>query len=155
MHSFDITTRLAAPADVVWRHVTEMSGVNGELRPLIRMTVPAGLAGATLEDLPLGRRVGRSWLLLFGFLPVDYDDLSIAERGPGHRFLERSTMLTQARWEHERVVRAVGDGCSVTDRLCWEGRFPPLGALYRLGVPVLFRHRHRRLRKRFGGPPYD
>jgi len=150
VHSFGISSALAAPPEVVWRHVASMDGVNSELVPLLRMTVPPGLDGAGLDALPLGRRAGRSWLLLFGFIPVDFDNLTIAERGPGHRFLERSTMLTQSCWEHERTVEAVGAGCRVVDRLRWQGRSFPLGALYRLAVPVLFRHRHRRLRKRFG-----
>jgi len=154
MHSYEISTQLSAPAELVWRHATEMVGVNDELKPLLRMTVPAGLSAATISDLPLGLPVGRSWLFLFGVLPVDFDDLTIAERGPGYRFLETSVMLTQARWEHERLVLPLGDGCTVTDRLHWRGRFPPLGAMYRLAVPFLFRHRHRRLRRRFGGP-YD
>lgn len=155
MYSFEISTPLSAPADVVWQHVTEISGVNGELQPLLRMTVPAGLSDATLDSLPLGSRVGRSWLLLFGILPVDFDDLTIAERGPGYRFLEQSVMLTQSRWQHERVVLPLDDGCTVTDRLHWQGRIAPLGAMYRLAIPFLFRHRHARLRRRFGGPPYD
>jgi len=155
MHSFDISSELSSPAETVWQHVIDMAGVNGELRPLLRMTVPPGLSDVSLGELPVGRRVGRSWLLLFGFLPVDFDDLTIAERGPGYRFLERSVMLTQSCWEHERLVRPLDLGCSVTDRLRWQGRFPPLGALYRLAVPILFRHRHRRLRRRFGGPTYD
>lgn len=154
-HSFEISTHLSAPAELVWQHATDMGGVNGELQPLLRMTVPAGLAGATIADLPLGRRVGRSWLLLFGMLPVDFDDLTIAERGPGYRFLEKSAMLTQSCWEHERLVRPLDGGCTVTDRLRWRGRIAPLGALYRLAVPILFRHRHRRLRRRFGAPTYD
>lgn len=153
MHSFDISSDLAAAPEVVWRHVTGMDGVNGELMPLLRMTVPPALAGARLDELPVGRRAGRSWLLLLGFLPVDFDDLTIAEYEPGHRFLEQSAMLTQSRWEHERTVQPVGSGCRVVDRLRWQGRIAPLGALYRLAVPILFRHRHRRLRKRFGGQP--
>lgn len=155
MHSFEISTPLFAPADEVWRHVTSIAGVNGELLPLLRMTVPAALSGATLDSVPLGRRLGRSWLLLFGFLPVDFDDLTVAERGPGFRFLERSAMLTQSRWTHERVVVPRDAGCTVTDRLRWQGRIAPLGAMYRLAVPILFRHRHARLRRRFGGPSYD
>lgn len=153
MHSFEISTHLFAPAQLVWQHATDMTGVNSELQPLLRMTVPAGLTGATIADLPLGRPAGRSWLLLFGLVPVDFDDLTIAERGPGYRFLEKSVMLTQSCWEHERRVRALDEGCIITDRLCWRGRIPPLGTLYRLAVPILFRHRHRRLRRRFGGPP--
>lgn len=151
MHSYRISSELAADPDVVWRHATDLNGVNSELMPLARMTVPKGLAGARLDDLPAGRSAGRSWLLLFGLVPVDFDDLTIAEHGPGRRFLERSTMLTQSRWEHERTVApAVGGGCRVVDQLDWQGRNLALGALYRLAVPILFSHRHRRLRRRFG-----
>ena len=42
MHSFEISTTLSVPADVVWQHATDMAGVNAELQPLLRMTVPAG-----------------------------------------------------------------------------------------------------------------
>jgi ligand-binding SRPBCC domain-containing protein len=152
VHSFGISSALAAPPEVVWRHVTSMDGVNRELRPLLRMTVPPGLAGTTLDELPTGRRAGRSWLLLLGFVPVDFDDITIVEHGPGHRFLERSAMGSQSRWEHERTVKATDSGCRVVDRLGWQGRLAPLGALYRLAVPIVFRHRHRRLRRRFGAP---
>jgi hypothetical protein len=152
-HGFDITTELAASAEHVWARVTGVEGVNDELMPVMRMTVPRGLENATLEQLPLGEPAGRSWVLLFGLLPVDYDDLTIAERGPGSRFLERSTMLTQASWSHERTVEPVAGGCRVTDHLRWRGRIPPLGAMYAIVVPRLFRHRHRRLAKRFGVVP--
>lgn len=150
MPAFEISSDLAAPAEVVWRHVTDMAGVNDEMRPLMRMTVPPGLHGSRIGDLPVGRRAGRSWLLLLGVLPVDFDDLTIAEMGPGLRFREESRMLTQSRWEHERSVTAIEGGSRVRDSLRWQGRIAALGALYELGVPVLFGHRHRRLRRRFG-----
>ena len=152
VRTFRISSDLATAPEAVWRHVTDLDGVNGELAPLLRMTVPPGLEHARLDQLPIGRRAGRSWLLLFGFLPVDFDDLTIAEFGPGHRFLERSRMLTQSHWEHERTVTTIAGGCRLVDRLSWRGRFVPLGAIYRVAVPVLFRHRHTRLRRRFGVP---
>ena len=150
MHRFTISSDLAAPPGAVWRHVTGMDGVNDEMKPLLKMTVPPGLRQARIDDLPAGRPAGRSWLLLLGVLPIDYDDLTIAEHGPGHRFREVSTMLTQARWEHERALHAVAGGCRIVDTLAWRGRSAALGALYRLAVPVMFRQRHRRLRRRFG-----
>ena len=150
-HAFDITTDLAAPPEMVWTHATGVAGVNGELTPLMRMTVPRGLADMTLDRVPLGHRVARSWVLLFGLIPVDYDDLTIVERGPGRRFLENSRMLTQSSWSHERVVEPTASGCRLTDHLRWRGRTRAFGAMYRVAIPILFRHRHRQLRKLFGG----
>ena len=152
MYRFRIESDLAAAPEVVWRHVTGMDGVNDEMRPLLRMTVPPGLRTTGIDQIPLGRRAGRSWLLLFGVLPVDFDDLMITERGPGWRFREQSRMLTQSRWEHERRVQPAVGGCRIVDELAWQGRLAAFGAMYRLAVPVLFGHRHRRLRRRFGAP---
>jgi ligand-binding SRPBCC domain-containing protein len=150
MHSFEIESALAAAPEKVWEHVVTPSGINGELMPLIRMTTPRPLRGITIDRLPLGQPLGRSWMLLFGFLPVEFDRMTIAELDPGHRFLEQSTMLTQSRWSHERVIARQGAGSQIVDRLSWQGRFPVLSALFDVAVPMIFRHRHRRLRRRFG-----
>jgi ligand-binding SRPBCC domain-containing protein len=145
------TTRVPAPPEEVWARVTSVEGVNDELRPWLRMTVPRGWRGATLDDLPLGRRVGRSWVLLGGVVPVDYDDLTLVEVEPGRRFLERSPMGSMRSWQHERVVRPAGDGaCELTDRLRFEPRLPGTARLSRAIVERLFAHRHRRLLRRFG-----
>ena len=153
MRTFRIATDLAAPAAEVWQRVIAIEGVNDELRPLMRMTVPRDLRGANLDDLPLGKTAGRSWILLFGLVLVVYDDLAIAERGRGRRFLEKSRMLTQADWWHERTVTDRPGGSRIEDRLTWKGRFPPMGALYQLVIPIVFRHRHRRLTRHFGVLP--
>jgi hypothetical protein len=84
------TTALAAPAERVWARVTTFAGVNDELRPWLRMTAPRRLRDASLDDVELGRPVCRSWVLLGGVVPVEYDDVTLVERGPGMRFLERS-----------------------------------------------------------------
>lgn len=148
---------LAVSADELWESVCRLDGVNYELRPWLRMTAPAGLAGATIDELEPGRPAGRSWLLLGGVLPVDYDDLCLAEIEP-RRFLERSRMLTMDPWEHERSVRPFGPGSArLTDRLRFELRSPfaAVPGLERLAsaiVAALFRHRHRRLAKLYGHP---
>jgi hypothetical protein len=131
-------------------------GINDELRPLLRMTMPASLRGRTISEVPLGEPLGRSWILLFGLLPVDYDDLRLAERGPGFRFLERSTMLSMSFWEHERTVAPGAAGCEVTDRLTFRLRGPLAGIpgsarLARAIVARLFAHRHRRLAAYWAG----
>ena len=46
-------------------------GVNAELMPLVRMTVPRGVEDFDIEQrVPAGTTLGRSWLLLFGLVAV-------------------------------------------------------------------------------------
>jgi len=159
VRSHAISSTLAAAPERVWRHATTPDGVNRELRPLLRMTFPASAAdavrdGATLEELAArtrpGERVGRCWILLAGVLPVEYDDLAFAELDPGRRFLERSTLLTQRTWEHERTVDPHPQGSRLTDRIRFEPRIPWLEPVFAVVVGWLFRWRHRRLRGMFG-----
>jgi ligand-binding SRPBCC domain-containing protein len=149
MMTFERTSRLDTSAQSVWARVTTADGVNDELRPWLRMTVPAGWAGTSIADVEPGAFLGRSWILLFGLVPFDYDDLTIAETGP-RRFLERSTLLSAGVWEHERTVTPTGDGCDVTDRITFESRFGPFARVHIAILRALFAHRHARLRRRFG-----
>jgi ligand-binding SRPBCC domain-containing protein len=141
---------LAASADVVWEHVSTFDGVNDELRPIMRMTAPAHIRGLEPEDVVLGERLFRSWVLLFGVLPIDYDDLTLIAIEPGRGFQERSKMLSMRVWEHDRTLEPNGAGCVVRDRLGFEPRMPGMGPLLERIVRALFRHRHRKLRRRFG-----
>lgn len=155
--SFEITTRLAAPAEQVWTAAISEEGINHELAPWLRMTMPKSIDGMTIEEAPINEKLGRSWILLARFLPVDYDDLRLAERGPGMRFLERSQLGSARHWQHEREVLATGEGtCEITDRLELELRAPlrAIGAtrIAERIVRALFTHRHRRLAQRWGAP---
>jgi ligand-binding SRPBCC domain-containing protein len=146
---FRIESRLAAPAEAVWGRVMSADGINAELRPWLRMTVPRGLESLDLERLGPGA-LGRSWILLFGLLPVDYDDLGLERVEPGRGFSERSTMLSQRLWEHDRRIEPAGEGCVLSDRIAWEPRPPLPGAALRPLFGAFFRHRHRQLRRQFG-----
>lgn len=146
---FAVASRLAAPVDVVWERVASLEGVNHELGPVFRMTAPAGLA-LTPEAVPLGERWFRSWILLGGVLPVDYDDLTIVRLEPGRGFLERSSMLSQSVWEHERTLEPVPGGTLLIDRLAHEPRVPVAGGAQTALFRTVFRWRHRRLRRWFG-----
>ena len=135
----------AAP-DAVWDRVASLDGINHELRPWMRMTAPRGVETLDPAEIRMGERLFRSWILLFGVIPFDYDDLTLVRLEPGEGFLERSKMLSQRVWEHERTLEPVDGGCRVTDRLRFEPRVPGSGALARALVARIFRHRHRRLR---------
>ena len=142
---------VAAPPDEVWERVTSPEGVNDELRPWLKMTVPPGWRERSIGDVEPPEDLGRSWLLAFGLLPIDYDRIGIAEIGE-RRFQEDSTMLTMSVWRHERVVTPEGGGSRVTDTLEMRARWPlrwvPRFTLaYSLVVGRLFAHRHRRLQR--------
>lgn len=149
---FAVASTLTADAAEVWAHATRPEGVNHELAPLVQMTFPAGTENFS-EGWQPGERLFRSWILLFGLLPIDYDDLTLVELEPGRRFLERSKMGSQRVWEHERVIEPAEGGCRVTDRLRFEPKLPILGPASRWIFLQAFRLRHRNLRRRFGGSP--
>ncbi len=153
-NKIEVTTasELAAPREVVWERVASLEGINDELGPWMRMTA---LRGAVLsaDAVPIGERWFRSWVLLFGVLPFDYDELCIERMEAPRGFLERSRMLSARLWEHERTLEAPADGRTlVTDRVAFEPRIALAGGLQRRIIGALFRHRHRRLRRFFDAP---
>jgi hypothetical protein len=146
-----VASRLCAGSAAVWERAMSEEGINDELSPVLRMTVPRGLESLDLETIEAGP-LGRSWVLLFGLIPFDYDDLVLERVEPGRGFLERSTMLSQRLWEHERTIEPDGDGaCTIADRVAWEPRLPLPGRILRRPLMAMFHHRHRRLRRHFGG----
>ena len=131
---------------MVWERVTSAEGVNHELGPVVRMTVPRG-SDLVLREGPLGR----SWILLFGVLPIDYDDLNLASVEPGRGFSERSVMGSCSAWHHDRSLEPLpGGGCRVTDRIGFEPRLALFDGLMAFTFEAMFRWRHRRLRRHFG-----
>ncbi|HEX2415280.1 MAG TPA: SRPBCC family protein [Thermoleophilaceae bacterium] len=148
----ETTSRLNAPAAAVWERVASFAGVNDELRPFLRMTAPGGSDRIEPSEVVLGERLGRSYMLLFAVLPVDYDDVTLVALEPGRGFHERSSMLSMRTWEHIRTVEPDGPGaCTVTDRVSFAPRLGLPAALFAPLVGRVFEHRHRRLRMRFGG----
>jgi ligand-binding SRPBCC domain-containing protein len=144
------TCELHAPPEAVWEHVASLEGINYELRPWMRMTAPRG-AELSPATVPLEQRWFRSWILLFGVVPFDYDDLCVVRIDPGHGFLERSTMLSARRWEHERTLQPLEDGATrLTDRVAFVPRLPRTAPTHRAVIAAIFRHRHRRLERVFG-----
>ncbi len=149
--TFERTSLVPAGIDEVWARVVTPEGINDEMRPWMTMTRPRGTDGLTVETVPVGRPLGRAWLRLLGVVPFDYDHLTIAELEPGRRFHEVSTMLSMRRWEHERMLTAVGEETEVRDRITFEPRLPVpgLAALLALVLRTFFGHRHRRLNRHF------
>jgi ligand-binding SRPBCC domain-containing protein len=141
-----------APAEQVWARVVTPEGINDELRPWMTMSMPRGAESLTVDTVPVGAPIGRCWMRLFGVLPFDYDQLTVAELDPGRGFDEQSTMLSMRSWRHQRTVEPDGDAKTVVrDRLTFELRAPlrPLTPIVGRGIGALFGHRHRRLQRHF------
>lgn len=139
---------LRASADECWTHATSVAGLSAEMRPLLRMTIPTGKTSILDFETGPGKPMFRSWLLLFGVLPVDRSDLTLLEVEPGRRFLEQSPMLGMKLWRHERIIVPVSGGATVIDNIEFAPRFASF--IVRWFVNLFFRHRHSVLRRKFG-----
>lgn len=151
--TFTVSSRLSAPCAAVWAAVTSPEGINSELSPFLAMTWPKDAPPISIDALPLGRPLFRSWILLFGLLPIDYDDILLEDVEEGRGFRERSAMLTQRSWCHERALAPEVDGaCRITDRITFVPRAATIviAPIYWLLSRGVFAWRHRRLRARFG-----
>lgn len=93
-YSFAIESALRASPERLWDHASSFKEINLELWPL-RMSHPAAVPRLTPEAIPLGRRAFRSWILLFGLIPVEYDDFTIVELEPGRGYIEDHASLNR------------------------------------------------------------
>ncbi|NKF22845.1 hypothetical protein [Solimonas marina] len=141
-------SHLDAEPPTIWLHATRMQGVNDELSPMVRMSVPKAFACLTLRDAPSGALLFNSWLLLLGLIPFDRHALRI-EKQWDYGFQEDSSSWLQRRWRHKRHVELMSRGSRLVDELEIEPRFLP-ERLIRLFVRLLFLQRHRWLRAHFG-----
>jgi ligand-binding SRPBCC domain-containing protein len=148
--TFSFETHLKADARDVWAHASSFDGVNRELWPLARMTSPPSMRSLDSADIVPGKKVLRSWILAFGVVPIDYDDLVLVEVESGRRFLERSSMLSQRVWEHERTVDPARVGSIIRDRIRFEPRIAALGYVQMPIFRMVFANRHRQLARIFG-----
>lgn len=156
MERFEISSFVPVSPQEAWHWITSVKGISAELSPYLRMSAPDGITA--LHDLKHepGRPMFRSIIYLFGFLPIDYSDLTLLELNPGMGFVEQSPMGSMRHWRHERTIRPLRtidplrQGCTITDVLSFEPRIAakPCGRI----VQWLFTHRHRVLRSRLRRP---
>jgi ligand-binding SRPBCC domain-containing protein len=137
-------SELSAPPAKVWRWMTSLKGISTEMWPIMKMTVPAGMTQIDDVSVVPGQRLFRSWVLLFGVLPIDRSDLTLLSIDPGRGFVEESPMLSMSLWRHERWIAARETGTVLTDKLTFEPRTLP--ALTGWFIRKVFEHRHRVLR---------
>lgn len=136
------TSRLEAPAEVVWRGVRRVELLLEIVRPLLVMSVPEGtpdrwsldtqvaMTSRLLGVVPIGTQVARF---------VELDDDAMRAR------TEESGGLVE-QWHHTITVTADGpDACTYVDDVSIDaGPATPLVVWF---ARRLYAHRHRRLRR--------
>lgn len=150
-------TPVRATPEQAWTWISSLAGIRREMAPYLAMTAPAGLVSLSGLALTPGQPLFRSWILLFGILPVDRSDLTLIHVDAGAGFVEQSPMGSMRLWRHERRIVARGSGCRIVDALTFQPKFaaPVVARL----VGALFSHRHRMLVRYLGqgepAPPLD
>lgn len=149
--TFRKVSEVVAPAGTVWELVTTQEGINAELWPYMKMTMPAAFRGKSIGDVSPGTRIGKSVLLLFGVLPFGYDNITVAQIEPGRMFREESAMTGMRRWIHQRTLEPVDGRTRVIDAITFVPRLPIPGLkrILSVGLAAFFGHRHRRLQRHF------
>lgn len=136
-------------AATAWKWITSFDGINTELAPVLSMTAPPNVRTIDDMDITYGQPLFRSWLKLFGLLPVDYSNLTLVELEDGLGFTECSKMGMMKFWQHERRILPRTNGCTLVDTLTFEPLIPfPLAKSI---VKALFKHRHKKLREHLKG----
>ena len=146
--TLEFKSPLQASKAEAWKWITSLQGISAELRPLLRMSAPAGVHCLNDLKIELGKPLFRSRIYLFGVLPVDYSGLTLLEFKEGVGFTEQSPMGSMRHWRHARQIEGADHGCTVTDVLTFEPRYA--SSVSKWAVKRLFTHRHVVLRRSLG-----
>jgi ligand-binding SRPBCC domain-containing protein len=150
--SLRFESKLHVSAEDAWEWITSIDGISAEMRPFFRMTMPKGIRSLSDVEIKLGVRMFRSYVFLFGVLPIDYSDMTLVELDFGRGFVEQSPMGFMKLWRHERrIVPCAADPSAVVlvDRLTFRPRMAQRLVGWFIGH--VFTHRHKVLRANLGG----
>jgi ligand-binding SRPBCC domain-containing protein len=158
---FRKVSEIDCAVDLVWRRVTTQQGINDEMHPYLKMTMPRQFREKSIADVTPGTRIGKSFLLLFGIIPFGFDDITVAKIEPGRMFREESVMTGMRLWVHHRALEPQGEKTIITDEITLApqapmGLIPGWSKLLSIILSAFFTHRHRRLSRSLapaGGVP--
>ncbi len=149
-YEFQFESALGESASSIWKEIANMPGVNWELGPFIYMTSPEPFRNKSISDWPTGESLFRSILLFFRFLPIDIHFFGMKNIGP-NAFEEKSSSLVNSIWEHHRSLFPQSEeSVLIRDSVRYSARLPFMGALLFPVYKLVFAHRHKKLRRKFG-----
>ena len=148
--SLRFESKLQAPKANIWEWITSIEGISAEMWPYFRMTTPKGICSLTDLEVNLGDRLFRSYVFLFGVLPIDYSDMTLIELDPGQGFIEQSPMGSMTLWRHERRLTPFPSEKGtilLVDQLTFQPRFA--SRFVGWFIKRVFVNRHKVLRAHF------
>ena len=144
-------SELQAPVARIWEWITSIDGIAAEMWPFFRMTFPKGVRSLNDVQVRPGVRMFRSYVFLFGVLPIDYSDITLMELTPGQGFIEQSPMGSMKLWRHERrIVPSTSNPTAalLVDQLTFQPRMAK--RLVGWFIRRVFIHRHDVLKANLG-----
>jgi hypothetical protein len=147
---FTFSSKLPVPAEQVLATLN-MVGVNAELYPLVKMTAPNCFAECSILGWPQRQQLFKSWVLLFGIVPIDHHSFYFDTINPEEGFSESSSSTTNAIWSHERKITPQPTGCCVIDTVRYKSRLPFIDVILKPAYKLVFWRRHQNLRSKYGG----
>jgi ligand-binding SRPBCC domain-containing protein len=147
--TFSIESEINSTKEILWQHITQMKNVNAELLPYMRMTYPADMSEIGEREVPLQKTLFKSAILLFGFIPIDLHSLRLDKIDIGTAFYENSFSIHMRYWKHTRTIYERNRKTFVRDEVHFTPRISLLGNLLLPFFKMIFRNRHKSLKKHF------
>jgi len=149
MQSFKNVIKLNAKKNQIIKSQINFKGVNYELKPIVYMTTPKEWENRSLIEAPVNKNILSSVILLFGLIPIDIHHLCFAqifENG----FRETSSSILMKHWNHNRKIDSCEQGSILIDEISFKTRLPFLDFILKPIYDYIFKHRHKRLKTKFG-----
>ena len=146
---FTIQSVVNVETNQLWQVLTNMQGVNYELAPFVKMTIPKEYRDFTIADAPIGEKLFKSVILFFQFIPVDIHHFKLEKVVPNERFEENSSSLMHYFWKHTRILTTIDKGTLVKDTIQFYPRLPLIGFFLKPIYQLVFKNRHQRLKKKY------
>lgn len=154
MPSFEIVSVLEVKADRLAKDLLTMEGVNYELSPWLQMSAPEEWQTKPIKHWPINRKLFKSWITLFGLIPVDLHAFKLIETNE-NGIKECSTSIINTYWKHERTILKFDTVSKVRDTLEFQPRLSWLAFILKPIYKSVFIHRHNKLKQRYRTLCYD
>lgn len=146
---FELEIFLPLSAELLAADILSIRGVNFELFPFVRMTAPTDWKEKPISMWPVDTALFASFVLLFGFIPLDWHRFRFCSVG-AEGFKESSSSFINRQWQHERMILSCDAGVTVKDSVAFESKIELLGAVLLPVYKAIFAYRHKRLASRYG-----